>query len=123
MPSLITSVCVSLACLTAACVGKTVFQSPDDLIKSQDESAVITCAHNIPSYERILWYKKEIMDFKFMGYLNLGYKYPESEFENKIKLIGDGRNNSTLTISNLKQNDSAMYFCAAYYTVLRITSV
>ncbi len=109
--------------ITASCFGKTVFQSPGDLIKNKDESAVIICTHNIPSYERILWYKKDIMGFNFMGFLNLEYDNPELEFKSKIKLDGDGRKNGTLTISNLKLNDSAVYFCAAYYTVLRITSV
>ncbi len=115
-------VCVS-SIITAVCFGKTAFQSPGDLIKNKDESAVIICTHNISNYDRILWYKKDIMGFKFMGYLNLQNKYPESEFENKIKLDGDGRKNGTLTISNLNLNDSAVYFCAAYDTVLRITSV
>ncbi len=100
--------------ITAACFGKTVFQSPGDLIKNKDESAVIICTHNIPSYERIL---------RFMWFLNLEYDNPELELKRKMKLDGDGRNNGTLTISNLKLNDSAVYFCAAYYTVLRITSV
>ncbi len=115
-------VCV-FSLITASCFGKTAFQSPGDLIKNQDESAVIICTHNIPNYDRILWYKKDIMGFKFMGYLNVNNKNPESEFKNKIKLDGDGRNNGTLTISTLRLNDSAVYFCAAYYTVLRITSV
>ncbi|KTF92682.1 hypothetical protein cypCar_00040526 [Cyprinus carpio] len=107
----------------AACFGKTVFQSPGDLIKNQDESAVITCTHNIAGYDRILWYKKDIMGFKFMGFLNLKYDNPELEFKNKIKLDGDGQKNGTLIISNLTLTDSAVYFCAAYYTVLRISSV
>ncbi|RXN37342.1 T-cell receptor beta variable [Labeo rohita] len=110
-------------CLTAVCFGKTVFQSPGDLIRNQDESAVITCTHNIPGYQRILWYKKDIMDFTFMGFLNLESDNPDPEFKSKIKLKGDGRKNGTLTISNLTLTDSAVYFCAAYYTVIRITSV
>ncbi len=115
-------ICV-FSIITAACFGKTVFQSPGDLIKNKDESAVIICTHNISSYERILWYKKDIMGFKFMGFLNLEYDNPELEFKSKIKLDGDGRKNGTLTINTLNLNDSAVYFCAAYDTVLRITSV
>ncbi len=94
------------------------------LIKKQDESAVIICTHNIPSYYRILWYKQspDMLGFKLMGYLNYDKENKELEFENKIKLEGDGQKNGTLTIRNLRLNDSAVYFCAAYYTVLRITS-
>ncbi len=64
-----------------------------------------------------------MLGFKLMGYLNYDKENKELEFENKIKLEGDGQKNGTLTISNLRLNDSAVYFCAAYYTVLRITSV
>uniref|UniRef100_A0A8C1FUV6 Ig-like domain-containing protein n=1 Tax=Cyprinus carpio TaxID=7962 RepID=A0A8C1FUV6_CYPCA len=103
----------------------TVLQTPDNLVKNQDESAVIICTHNIPNYYRILWYKQspDMLGFKLMGYLNYDNENKELEFEKKIKLDGDGQNNGTLIISNLMQNDSAVYFCAAYYTVLRILSV
>ncbi|RXN11366.1 T-cell receptor beta [Labeo rohita] len=111
--------------LGIACFGKTVLQTPDNLIKSEDESAVIKCSHKIASYERILWYKQSqgSLGFKLMGYLYYNTENKEPEFENKIKLEGDGRNNGTLTISNLMLNDKAVYFCAACDTVLRITSV
>ncbi len=98
---------------------------PDILIKKQEESAVIRCSHKIQSYDQILWYKQssEMLGLKLMGYLYNEAKNEEPEFDNKIKLDGNGRNNGTLIISNLRLNDSAVYFCAAYYTVLRITSV
>ncbi len=111
---------------TAACLGKTVLQTPEDLLKKQDESAVITCTHKIQSYDQILWYKQSQLDslgLKSMG--NLYYDKPneEPEFKNKIKLAGDRSNKGPLTINTLRLNDSAVYFCAAYYTVLRITFV
>ncbi|KAF4102511.1 hypothetical protein G5714_017311 [Onychostoma macrolepis] len=109
----------------AACLGKTVLQMPEDLLKKQDESAVITCTHNIQSYDRILWYKQsqDSLGLKLMG--NLYYNNPneEPEFKGKIKLEGEAQTNGNLTINSLRLNDSAVYFCAAYYTVLRITSV
>ncbi len=104
---------------------KSVLQTPDDLLKNQDESAVITCTHNIQSYDRILWYKQsqDVLGLKLMGNLYTKSETKEPEFLHKIKLEGDGRDKGILTISNLIVNDSAVYFCAASYTVLRITSV
>ncbi len=104
---------------------KSVLQTPDDLLKNQDQSAVITCTHNIQSYDRILWYKQsqDVLGLKLMGNLYTKSETKEPEFLHKIKLEGDGRDKGILTISNLTVNDSAVYFCAASYTVLRITSV
>ncbi len=64
-----------------------------------------------------------MLGLKLMGNLYFKVETKEPEFLNKIKLDGDGSNKGTLTIRNLRLNDSAVYFCAAYYTVLRITSV
>lgn len=108
--------------IAAACYGKRVVQTPGDLLKKPSETAVMICTHNIPSYDRILWYKQEFTGFKLMGYLNLQYDNPEPDFKDKIKLIGDGRTNGNLTINSTTLSDSAVYFCAAYYTVIRSTS-
>ncbi|KAL7862351.1 hypothetical protein SRHO_G00137920 [Serrasalmus rhombeus] len=95
-----------------------VVQNPLDLIQNQYGIAEIKCAHTVKSYDRILWYKHtQATGFKYMGYLYTVTPNTEAEFEN-ISLSGDGRNNGSLIISSLSVNDSAVYFCAAYYTVL-----
>ncbi|KAL6477475.1 hypothetical protein MHYP_G00133100 [Metynnis hypsauchen] len=66
-----------------------VVQNPPDLIKNQNDTAEIKCAHTVKDYNRILWYKHDqATSFKFMGYLNFETPNPEAEFEN-IKLSGD----------------------------------
>uniref|UniRef100_A0A673GEJ2 Ig-like domain-containing protein n=1 Tax=Sinocyclocheilus rhinocerous TaxID=307959 RepID=A0A673GEJ2_9TELE len=92
----------------------TVLQSPDDLIKNQNELAVIVCSHNIQNYNQMLWYKQsqDMPGLKLMGYLYVDQNI-EPEFTNKIKLEGDAKRNGTMTINNLKPQDSAVYFCAA----------
>ncbi|XDV43636.1 hypothetical protein PO909_012080 [Leuciscus waleckii] len=104
------TVSVSLMILTAACLGETVDQTPANLIKNQDTSAVIICAHNIQSYNQILWYKQsqDTSGLKLMG--NLYYKTvtEEPEFENEIIMDGNAQKNGTLTIENLRLNDSSV---------------
>ncbi|KAK2843662.1 hypothetical protein Q7C36_011877 [Tachysurus vachellii] len=96
-----------------------VIQNPTDLIKKQDEFAEIKCAHTVNNYDRILWYKhNQDTGFQFMGYIFNESPNPEADFKSKVKFSGDGRNNGSLTINSVSVNDSAVYFCAAYYTVL-----
>ncbi|KAK7141936.1 hypothetical protein R3I94_011583 [Phoxinus phoxinus] len=120
MMNFLLSISICLLWLTAVNHAKTVLQSPDDLMRNRDESAVFICAHNIQDYNRMLWYKqsRDTSGLTLMGYLSFDQENKEPEFENKIKLSGDGRNNGTLTINSLRLNDSAVYFCAAYYTVI-----
>ncbi len=98
----------------------TVLQSPNDLIKRQTESAVIVCSHNITNYNQMLWYKQsqDTTGLKFMGYL-FTKENIEPEFKDDIKFEGDAKRNGTLTINSLGPQDSAVYFCAAYYTVIK----
>lgn len=59
-----------------------------------------------------------------MGYLlSKSGKNPEKDFKDKIEMSGDGNSEVFLTIKNLLSNDSAVYFCAAYYTVSQIAVV
>ncbi|ROJ19162.1 hypothetical protein DPX16_14429 [Anabarilius grahami] len=119
------SVSFFVLCLAVTILGKSVVQTPPDLLKKEKEFAEIECSHKVQNYDVIQWYKQSqsIMDLQLMGFLNIGSENKETAFENKIKLKGDGGNNGTLIINDLTLTDSAVYFCAAYYTVLRITSV
>ncbi|KAL0170616.1 hypothetical protein M9458_035212, partial [Cirrhinus mrigala] len=88
-------------------------QTPQDLIRNLKESAVVTCSHSGQGFELILWYKRsDDKGFIFLGYLNNNFPNPEDEFKHKIKLDGDGRNNATLTIKDLTEVDSGVYYCA-----------
>uniref|UniRef100_A0A8C1PBD5 Ig-like domain-containing protein n=1 Tax=Cyprinus carpio TaxID=7962 RepID=A0A8C1PBD5_CYPCA len=99
----------------------TVDQSPPDVIKKPKESAKIQCSHNVPNYNQISWYRQnQDQGFTFMGYLFLKSQNPEKEFTKKIEMSGEGNSNGYLTIEDLSSNDSAVYFCAACYTVQAI---
>lgn len=91
-------------------------QTPSERIKNSKESLKIECIHTIQSYNRILWYKQNHGgSLTFLGYIFTSSYYPETEFTNKIKMDGDASTNkmSSLTISDLTLNDTAVYFCAA----------
>ncbi|KTG40909.1 hypothetical protein cypCar_00033557 [Cyprinus carpio] len=93
-------------------------QSPPDVIERQGETAKIQCLHSVPSYNQINWYRQN-QDHRFtlMGYLLGKDPYKENDFKDKIEMSGDGNSNGYLNIKGLSSNDSAVYFCAAYYTV------
>lgn len=77
-------------------------------------SGEIHCSHNIPNYERILWYKQdEHGAFHYLGYLNLNFPYPEDNVKDRISFGGDGSKYSNLSISDVEPADSGVYFCAA----------
>ncbi len=93
---------------------KKVDQTPQDLIRNLTESAVLTCSHSDQGFELILWYKRsDDKGFIFLGYLNNNFPNPEDEFKHKISLAGDGRNSATLTIKDLTEDNSGVYYCAA----------
>lgn len=117
-PQFVLNLCCFLSTGSGIC---SVDQNPPDLIKYQDEFAKIKCAHTVKNYDRILYYKRsQDTGLTLMGYLFNNSPKLEEAFQrfSKIELSGDGRNNGSLTIKSLSVNDSAVYFCAAYYTVL-----
>uniref|UniRef100_A0A672JJG9 Ig-like domain-containing protein n=1 Tax=Salarias fasciatus TaxID=181472 RepID=A0A672JJG9_SALFA len=103
---------------TGASDTKDVNQMPRFITKtiSQSVESEIKCSHKIPSYNKIFWYKQgKDKALQLLGYLNLDNPNVEEELKGKINFDGDGRNNGSLSISDLKLNDSAVYFCAASF--------
>uniref|UniRef100_A0A8B9L2Y9 Ig-like domain-containing protein n=1 Tax=Astyanax mexicanus TaxID=7994 RepID=A0A8B9L2Y9_ASTMX len=83
--------------------------------------ATLECSHKEQNYDQIYWYKQQPQspDLIFIGYI-YGTSAPkyEGDFKDKVKMVGDGKTSLSLTIKDLSASDSAVYFCAAYYTVL-----
>uniref|UniRef100_A0AAQ5XKI0 Immunoglobulin V-set domain-containing protein n=1 Tax=Amphiprion ocellaris TaxID=80972 RepID=A0AAQ5XKI0_AMPOC len=108
---------------TGASDTKHIYQTPPAIIKRTSESVdgEIKCSHNITNYQLILWYKQDKHKaLKFLGYLNMNFPPNiEEDVKGKISFDGDGQKHSGLTILDLKLDDSAVYFCAASYTVLQ----
>uniref|UniRef100_A0A6Q2Y826 Immunoglobulin V-set domain-containing protein n=1 Tax=Esox lucius TaxID=8010 RepID=A0A6Q2Y826_ESOLU len=99
-----------------------VHQSPADLFKNQGDSAEMQCSHNILNYDRILLYKQDVLKrLTLLGYVYSTSGYPEPGVN--IQLTGNANKggNSTFTINQLAPNSSAVYFCAASYTVNQIS--
>ncbi|XP_061700363.1 uncharacterized protein LOC133513516 [Syngnathoides biaculeatus] len=101
-----------------------VYQTPPFIIKriGQDLSKEIKCSHGIKDYDVILWYKQSRGGtMELLGYLNQKFAVPEDGWKGKVDFTGDGRQESYLTVAELRSIDSAVYFCAAS-TALRIGS-
>ncbi|KAL7862343.1 hypothetical protein SRHO_G00137840 [Serrasalmus rhombeus] len=102
-----------------------VIQTPLHLFENRDESPTIECSHTVKNYDQIYWYKQtQSQELTLLGYV-YGRSEPkkEPEFETKVDMTGDGYSKVSLTIINLSLTDSAVYFCAAYYTVLQSCSI
>ncbi|TRY57903.1 hypothetical protein DNTS_014419 [Danionella cerebrum] len=97
---------------------KTVHQKPDNLILNNGETSEIKCSHQIPNYDRLLWYKQSRnKEITFMGYLIGEMGYPEEPFLNKIRIQGDSNKfKGSLTLLNVTSENTSVYLCAAYYT-------
>ncbi|KAI5618825.1 hypothetical protein C0J50_21496 [Silurus asotus] len=114
-------VLVSFICFIGYSQSDRVFQNPPHLYGSQKQSVKIHCEHSVPNYNQVNWYRQtQDHGLAFIGYQLASSSKIETDFNDKVEIAGDGNKNVTLTIKSLLSDDSVVYFCAAYYTVLHI---
>ena len=94
-------------------------QTPSTLLWKPEEKIQLSCSHNIPNYDTILWYQRSVGDtaLKLIAYVY--YKSPtvESPFQDIFDVSGDGEKEAHLHLLKLRQpEDDGQYFCAAYMT-------
>uniref|UniRef100_A0A672MZE9 Ig-like domain-containing protein n=1 Tax=Sinocyclocheilus grahami TaxID=75366 RepID=A0A672MZE9_SINGR len=98
--------------------GRHVLQSPH-LFVTEDLNVTPKCSQIETSHNSMYWFRKtpteplEQIGFIFLGYLNNNFPNPEEDFKHKIDLAGDGRSSATLTIKDLTEDNSGVYYCAA----------
>ena len=94
-------------------------QTPSSLLRKSEQKIQLSCSHNIPNYDTILWYQRSVGDtaLKLIAYVY--YKSPtvESPFQGLFNVSGDGDKEAYLHLLNLRQpEDDGQYVCPAYMT-------
>uniref|UniRef100_A0A8B9L7A8 Ig-like domain-containing protein n=1 Tax=Astyanax mexicanus TaxID=7994 RepID=A0A8B9L7A8_ASTMX len=86
------------------------------LFASKAATAVIPCSHNDSAYNYVFWYqqKSDSTAMDLIGYtVGTGNANKEKGFNDRFKLNRIKTTEGNLTISDLSQSDSAVYYCAA----------
>lgn len=87
-------------------------------MKPGDEEQ-ISCSHDRTDYRVMLWYQQSPGDtaMKLIGYLNFKAPTMEESYKDHFNISGDlGGNtakNGSLVVRGVKQEHSAVYYCAA----------
>ncbi|PWA29579.1 hypothetical protein CCH79_00007867 [Gambusia affinis] len=109
---------LKLALVLGSSLSDQVHQTPFNILAKRGEAARISCSHNIQSYNVILWYKRlEDKQLQLLGYMYIDNKNPEPGTDVKMELDGNANEGQTctLTIKELREKSSAVYYCAARY--------
>ncbi|CAL9686835.1 unnamed protein product [Knipowitschia caucasica] len=111
-------ICFSLLGL---CLSVEVQQTPLAFITNPGEQIQVFCSHSRGDYTLMRWYQKQPGDLslKFIGYLSYGNKVYEEAFKQHFTfsgdLSGDRAKNASMSITNIRTEHSAIYYCAASY--------
>ncbi|XP_062325500.1 uncharacterized protein LOC134026628 [Osmerus eperlanus] len=113
---------VPLFWITGVSLSQEVNQTPSTFLGKPEEKIQLSCSHNIPSYNVILWYQRSVGDtaLKLIGYVFLKNPTVESLYQGIFDVSGDGEKEVYLHLLKLRQpEDDGQYFCAASYTVVQ----
>ncbi|XP_067098694.1 T cell receptor beta chain MC.7.G5-like isoform X1 [Osmerus mordax] len=119
MIRLLTIFSVPLFWITGVSLSQEVNQTPSTLLGKPEEKIQLSCSHNIPSYNIILWYQRSVGDtaLKLIGYVYYENPTVESLYQGIFDVSGDGAKEAYLHLLKLRQpEDDGQYFCAASYT-------
>ncbi|KTF78007.1 hypothetical protein cypCar_00035734 [Cyprinus carpio] len=108
-----------LSWFTGCLICEKVHQTPSDVLCKPKDSVSLTCKHKINNYDTILWYQRSYGDssLKLIGYARYNsLKEIEASYKDNFNVTGNGEEEVTLKIHQARPDqDSAEYFCAAYY--------
>lgn len=82
---------------------------------NETQNITIHCSHDDGDLDIMLWYQQKInSEMALIGY-SYGMNEPNNEdnFKDRFKQSREDTQNGKLTISNVLQPDSAVYYCAA----------
>ena len=92
-------------------------QTPSDVLEEQNSSRVnLSCEHQIPSYDTILWYRRSQGSNRLDLIAYVSYKQPtvEANFTGYFSVDGDGEKWSRLELLKPRSpEDTGEYYCAA----------
>ncbi|MFT7801715.1 T-cell receptor beta chain [Arapaima gigas] len=98
-----------------------VVQGPPAHLSRPEASVEFNCSHSISNYDTILWYQKLPggIALTLIGFIYYQTKEVEVGYQDRFDLKGNGEKAVSLHISNMTAGDTAVYLCAASYTVLQ----
>ncbi|XP_058871341.1 M1-specific T cell receptor beta chain-like [Acipenser ruthenus] len=117
MATLFCSLTVLLS-ITSFSQAVTVTQTPEILLSSKRTNVTINCKHDQSTHYQIYWYR-QVRDggLTLIGYsTGANHKEIEKGFESKFGIIRPDTYHSSLEITSLTSEDTAVYFCCHYST-------
>ncbi|CAL8283868.1 unnamed protein product [Lota lota] len=110
---------ITLTVVSGSSLSDQVHQTPTEMVVAIESGQTVTlsCSHSIQNYNQILWYKQQHNDkqMELLGYMLSTTAYPEKGKAVAMEGSADQDQTARLTIQNIREESSAVYFCAASF--------